>query len=122
MTLYEHRSKIGLVGSSINVNTGKWVDTQSHISGGIDSYYEYLLKSAVLFKNKNMMKMFHHTMFAVNKYLADSTGTGLWYGHVNMNTGKNGSDSVWITGCFFPGCIGIGTGNEPGERAGNLVF
>ncbi|HSK45546.1 MAG TPA: glycoside hydrolase family 47 protein, partial [Candidatus Binatia bacterium] len=43
--LYNHHSAIGLVGSTINVDTGKWIDTTSHISGGIDSYYEYLLKS-----------------------------------------------------------------------------
>src|ERR1051326_8201507 len=47
--LYSRRSAIGLVGSSINVETGKWIDTTSHISGGIDSYYEYLLKSWLVF-------------------------------------------------------------------------
>src|SRR5262249_11969308 len=35
--LYKRRSPIGLVGSTIDVETGKWVDTTSHISGGIDS-------------------------------------------------------------------------------------
>jgi hypothetical protein len=38
-------SALGLVGSGINVETGKWTDTTSHIGGGIDSYYEYLLKA-----------------------------------------------------------------------------
>src|SRR5438309_4308659 len=41
---YKRRSAIGLVGSTINVETGVWTDTDSHISGGIDSYYEYLWK------------------------------------------------------------------------------
>jgi len=39
---YRRRSAIGLVGSRINVETGEWVGKTSHISGGIDSYYEYL--------------------------------------------------------------------------------
>ncbi len=43
--LFNRRSKLDLVGSSINVETGEWVNTTSHIRGGIDSYYEYLLKS-----------------------------------------------------------------------------
>jgi len=38
VALYSRRSKIGLVGSTINVETGQWIDTTSHISGGIDSY------------------------------------------------------------------------------------
>ena len=42
--VYDRRSTIGLVGSEIDVETGKWTDPTSHISGGIDSYYEYLLK------------------------------------------------------------------------------
>src|SRR5690348_5667174 len=41
---FKRRSPLGLVGSSINVETGVWSDPDSHISGGIDSYYEYLWK------------------------------------------------------------------------------
>src|SRR2546430_17082200 len=48
--LYNRRSSIGLVGSGINVKTGAWTDSTSHIGGGIDSYYEYLLKSWLLFE------------------------------------------------------------------------
>src|SRR5579863_5440588 len=51
--LYKRRSPIGLVGSSINVKTGEWTDPVSHISGGIDSYYEYLLKAWLLFDDKD---------------------------------------------------------------------
>src|SRR5262249_48163963 len=39
---YKRRSAIGLLGTAINVETGKWTNTDSHISGAIDSYYEYL--------------------------------------------------------------------------------
>ena len=49
---YKRRSSIGLVGPRINVETGKWTDADSHISGAIDSYYEYLLKSWRLFDDQ----------------------------------------------------------------------
>src|SRR5207302_4301668 len=68
---YSRRSALGLVGSSINVETGKWTDTTSHIRGGIDSYYEYLLKSWLLFDDKDCKKMWETSVKAVNKYLAD---------------------------------------------------
>src|SRR5262249_22044811 len=85
--LYKRRSKIGLVGSSINGEPGEWTDKPSHISGGIDSYYEYLLKAAILFDDKDCHHMWKSSVEAVNKYLADSTKTGLWYGQADMNTG-----------------------------------
>src|SRR5256884_1405084 len=39
---YKRRSPLGLVGSSINVETGAWTDNDSHISGGIQSFLEHL--------------------------------------------------------------------------------
>ena len=69
--LYNRRSPIGLVGSTINIKTGEWTDPVSHISGGIDSYYEYLLKAWLLFDDKDCERMWKASIEAVNKYLAD---------------------------------------------------
>lgn len=103
--LYNRRSKIGLVGSSINVETGQWVDTTSHISGGIDSYYEYLLKSWLLFGDKDCEHMWKESLKAVNKYLADDTKAGLWYAQVDMNTGKRVSTHFGALDAFFPAVL-----------------
>ncbi len=100
--LYNRRSKIGLVGSTININTGKWKNTESHISGGIDSYYEYLLKSWKLFGDKDCKKMWETSINAINKYLADSVSTGFWYGQADMNTGKRTSTFFGSLDAFFP--------------------
>jgi glycosyl hydrolase family 47 len=103
--LYSRRSSLGLVGSSINVETGKWIDTTSHISGGIDSYYEYLLKSWLLFDDKDCKKMWETSVKAVNKYLADNTKSGLWYGQADMNTGKRISTQYGALDAFFPAVL-----------------
>jgi glycosyl hydrolase family 47 len=103
--LYSRRSKLGLVGSTINVETGKWVDTTSHISGGIDSYYEYLLKSWLLFGDKDCEKMWKTSIEAVNKHLADSTRTGFWYSPVDMNTGKKINTHYGALDAFFPAVL-----------------
>ena len=55
--LYKRRSPIGLVGSEIDVETGKWTDPTAGIMGGIDSYYEYLLKASILFGDKDCARM-----------------------------------------------------------------
>ena len=105
VALYSRRSKIGLVGSTINVETGQWIDTTSHISGGIDSYYEYLLKSWLLFGDKDCKKMWDASEKAVNKYLADNTRSGLWYGQADMNTGKRISTQYGALDAFFPAVL-----------------
>jgi ER degradation enhancer, mannosidase alpha-like 2 len=103
--LYGRRSKIGLVGSTINVETGAWIDPTSHISGGIDSYYEYLLKSWLLFNDKDCQKMWKTSVQAINKYLADHTKNGLWYAQVDMNTGKKISTHFGALDAFFPAVL-----------------
>jgi len=87
------------------VETGKWIDPASHISGGIDSYYEYLLKAWLLFDDQDCKKMWETSIKAVNKYLADNTRTGLWYGQVDMNTGKQLSTHSGALDAFFPAVL-----------------
>lgn len=69
--IHKRRSPIGLVGTWINVETGKWTNTDSHISGAIDSYYEYLLKCWLLFDDQDCKRMWLDSIAAINKYLAD---------------------------------------------------
>jgi len=102
VAVYDRRSALGLVGSSINVETGKWTDPMSHISGGIDSYYEYLLKCSILFGDKDCERMAKTSFAAVNKYIADPTPNGLWYAQVNMNTGQKISTHYGALDAFFP--------------------
>src|SRR5438552_6490359 len=85
---FKRRSPLGLVGQSINVDTGIWTNTDSHISGGIDSYYEYLWKCWLLFGDKDCRDMWNASVPAVNKYLADEIRGELWYGQADMQTGK----------------------------------
>jgi ER degradation enhancer, mannosidase alpha-like 2 len=105
--LYNRRSEIGLVGSTINVETGKWIDTTSHISGGIDSYYEYLLKCARLFDDKDCGKMWKTSIEALNKYLSQEATTGFWYGSVDMNSGKRIATHFGALDAFFPAVLAL---------------
>ncbi len=100
--VYNRRSKIGLVGSSINVDTGKWLSANSSIGAGIDSYLEYLLKSWKLFGDKDCERMWKTSVSAVNKYLSDTTASGFWYGTADMNTGRRTSTVFDALAAFFP--------------------
>lgn len=107
VAVYKRRSAIGLVGSAINVETGKWTRTASHIDAGIDSYYEYLLKAAILFNDKDCMRMWKNSIKAINTYVADSTSTGLWYGSCNMVTGRREKHVFGALAAFFPAVLAL---------------
>jgi mannosidase alpha-like ER degradation enhancer 2 len=105
--VFERRSNIGLIGTRINVETGEWTNTDSHISAEIDSYYEYLLKCWKLFGDEGCRDMWKASIGPINKYLADDTKTGLWYGHADMNSGKRTETTFGALDAFFPAVLAL---------------
>ena len=106
--LYRRRSKLGLVGEEIDVETGRWMSPQSHAGGGIDSYYEYLLKCSVLFGDKDCGRMWRESRRALDKHLAEEAPSGLWYGQVDMNTGARTASEFGALHAFLPAVLALG--------------
>ena len=117
---YKRRSPIGLVGKNINVETGKWTNTTSHLSAEIDSYYEYLLKCSRLLGDKDCQVMWEDSINKVHSYLADEGENmsrknvnapmivgDLWYGHADMNTGKRTATTTGALDAFFPAVLAL---------------
>ncbi|EEQ86785.1 mannosyl-oligosaccharide alpha-1,2-mannosidase [Blastomyces dermatitidis ER-3] len=46
--VWSRRSDIGLIGAGIDAESGKWVNSYTGIGAGIDSFFEYALKSHIL--------------------------------------------------------------------------
>ena len=105
--VHNRRSPIGLLGSNINVETGEWTNKDSHIGGGIDSYYEYLLKCWLLFDDADCKRMWLESITAVNRYLSDETGTALWYGHADMNRGNRTQTTFGALEAFIPAVLAL---------------
>jgi glycosyl hydrolase family 47 len=117
---YKRRSPIGLIGTNINVETGKWTNTDSHVSAEVDSYYEYLLKCAILFDDKDCRSMWEDSISKVHSFLADEGDNmskknvngpvivgDLWYGHADMNTGKRTETTTGALDAFFPALLAL---------------
>ncbi len=119
---YNRRSPIGLVGTNINVETGKWTNPDSHVSAEIDSYYEYLLKCAILFDDADCKKMWQESIVAINKYYADEVRGELWYGHVDMNSGKRNATIYGALDAFFPAVLALGGDLERAKRLQDSGF
>ena len=104
---YKRRSHLGLVGSAINVETGAWTDPDSHISGGIDSYYEYLWKCWLLFGDKDCRGCGRRA-FPPSTDTSPTTLNGeLWYGHANMQTGARTETTYGALDAFFPALLAL---------------
>ena len=120
--LYERRSSLGLVGEEIDVRTGEWLSPASHVGGGIDSYYEYLLKCDRLFDDAPCRSMWQQSLNALNTYLADDAPTGLWYGQVDMSTGRRTAQEFGALHAFLPGVLALGGDLSRARRLQDSCF
>lgn len=107
LRLYDRRSQLGLVGEEIDVVTGEWKSRASHVGGGIDSYYEYLLKCGRLFGDSDCERMWQESVRALNAHLADDTPKGLWYGQVDMETGRRTATEFGALHAFLPAVLAL---------------
>jgi mannosidase alpha-like ER degradation enhancer 2 len=112
LQIYKRRSPIGLVGTWIDCATGQWLDTDSHVSACIDSYYEYLLKCSILFDDREMKEAWETSKAAIARYLADEGTSGYWIGHADMNSGKRTHTWFGLLDAFYPAVLAL-SGDVP---------
>ncbi|XP_073643691.1 ER degradation-enhancing alpha-mannosidase-like protein 1 isoform X3 [Tursiops truncatus] len=100
----------GLLGNVVNIQTGHWVGKQSGLGAGLDSFYEYLLKSYILFGEKEDLEMFNAVYKSIQNYLrrgreACNEGEGDPPLYVNVNMFSGQLMNTWIDSlqAFFPG-------------------
>jgi len=113
---FKRRSAIGLVGDGIDVETGQWTSTDASVAGGIDSYYEYLLKCWKLFGDADCLSMWKQSIGAINRHLADDVDGELWYGHADMNTGARTHSDYGALDAFFPAVLALSGDIDRAER------
>ncbi|XP_066974398.1 ER degradation-enhancing alpha-mannosidase-like protein 1 isoform X2 [Macrobrachium rosenbergii] len=94
-------AQTGLLGNVVDVNTGKWMGELSGVGAGLDSYFEYLLKSYILFGDPEDYVMFNKTYTLAKQYMRrgrancnSGFGEHPLYVNVDMKTGL--THSTWI--------------------------
>ncbi|ESO91199.1 hypothetical protein LOTGIDRAFT_105585 [Lottia gigantea] len=93
--LWKYRSNVtGLFGNVIDIQTGEWKGIMSGLGAGLDSFYEYLLKSYILFGEEEDFKMFNETYESIKFHMKrgrtscnNGNGNPPIYVNVNMKTG-----------------------------------
>ncbi|KAJ8753626.1 hypothetical protein K2173_022867 [Erythroxylum novogranatense] len=97
--LWSMRSSLNLLGTTLDVETGEWIEHSSGIGAGVDSFYEYLFKAHILFGKEDFWRMFQSAYLAVQKYFR----YGPWYHEADMRTGKATYWQLTSLQAFWPG-------------------
>ncbi|KAI6236442.1 Alpha-1,2-Mannosidase [Aphelenchoides besseyi] len=95
--LWERRNKkTGLLGHSIDVQTGEWLSAQSGLGAGVDSFLEILLKGYILFGNERDLDMYIQYDQSIQEHLRRGrakcrfghNGMPPFYANVDMRDGS----------------------------------
>ncbi|XP_047316787.1 alpha-mannosidase I MNS5 [Impatiens glandulifera] len=116
-TLWGMRSSLNLLGTTLNVETGEWIEYSSGIGAGVDSFYEYLLKAYILFGSDELWSMFQPAYLAVQKYLRH----GPWYHEADMRTGMATYWQLTSLQAFWPG-LQVLAGDVSGANSSHREF
>ncbi|KAG0303287.1 alpha mannosidase-like protein [Dissophora globulifera] len=106
MELWSRRSKIGLMGNTINITSGQWMSAMTGIGAGTDSFYEYLLKSYVLFGDEEYLDMYETSQEAIKRNLLHDSQ--YFYKHVHLQDGSLLAHWVDSLSAFMPGVQVLG--------------
>ncbi|KAG9332586.1 hypothetical protein JZ751_014684 [Albula glossodonta] len=98
-SLWKTRSDIGLVGNHIDVITSKWVAQDAGIGAGVDSYFEYLVKGAIMLQDEELQSMFLEYDRSIKNY----TKFDDWYLWVQMHKGTVSMPVFQSLEAFWPG-------------------
>ncbi|KAH9593536.1 hypothetical protein LSM04_009145 [Trypanosoma melophagium] len=97
-------SHTDLMGTHIDIITGQWTNTESHVSGNIDSAIEYFIKSHVISGDLGDWERFERSVRAVNRHIRK----GGMLTTVSMRDGRWFRPSHESLASFFPGNLLLG--------------
>ncbi|KAI8327718.1 glycosyl hydrolase family 47-domain-containing protein [Choanephora cucurbitarum] len=117
--IWHRRSEIGLLGNVIDIQTGRWIHTASSTGAGIDSIFEYMLKSYVLFGEQEYKDMFDEAYRALMLHVRDASG--YLYRNVHMSSGTLMSYWIDSLSAFFPG-LQVLYGDLDAAIKGHLIY
>lgn len=102
-SLWKSRSSIGLVGNHIDVEKNLWQALDAGIGAGVDSYFEYLVKGALMFEMPELMRMFREYAVSIAQYLQH----GDWHFWAHMSKGGVTQPVFQSLEAFWPGMLSL---------------
>ncbi|ORY31990.1 glycoside hydrolase [Naematelia encephala] len=121
LAIWNRRSPHNLVGNTIGVGHGHWLAPgQSGTGAGIDSFYEYGIKAAILLGDDSYLDIFHDSYAAVQTHVR--TDDGFIYRSVQLRILQPANPStIDSLSAFFPG-MQVLAGDIESAIKSHLVF
>src|SRR5881398_427990 len=116
VSMFERRSRIGLLADSIDCMTGQWRSRRATIGPPSDSYYEYLWDGWDLLGDRDCLRMYRICTEAILKHQQVWRGGKLWFANVDFESGKSLDSEQDELGSFYGGLLAQG-GNAAIGRA-----
>ena len=116
VSMFERRSKIGLLADAIDCLTGEWKSRRATIGPPSDSYYEYLWDGWDLLGDRDCLRMYRACTAAILSHQRRPVGSDLWFANVDFETGKPLDTEQDELGSFYGGLLAQGGATADGAR------
>ncbi|KXN68007.1 glycoside hydrolase family 47 protein [Conidiobolus coronatus NRRL 28638] len=119
MKVWSMQFNNGLFGCTIDLKKGTWIDSMTGIGAGLDSFFEYLLKTAILFDDNQYMDMFYQSYSALYNQIRDKSG----HLYLNVESKRVTLHNSWIDSlsAFLPG-MQVLAGDLDGAIKTHLIY
>lgn len=107
MEVFRRRSDLDLIGTIIDVNTGKWLNRECQTGARLDSYFEYLCKAWLLFGDAECLEAWRTHHKAIMKYMLTETKNGSFFTRVDMLSGKETRSWYGALDAFYAGLTAL---------------
>jgi Glycosyl hydrolase family 47 len=114
--VFDRRSPLDLVGTTLNVETGAWTDRDTTINPPVDSYYEYLWDGWDLFGDADLLAWYRTHTEAILRRQAIEIDGRLWFNTVDYESGVETSREQSELASFYAGLLGQSSYRREGRR------
>jgi mannosyl-oligosaccharide alpha-1,2-mannosidase len=115
VSMFERRSKIGLLADAMDCRTGEWKSRRATIGPPSDSYYEYLWDGWDLLGDRDCLRMYRACTAAILKHQAHwHSGGHIVFLDVDFETGKRLSWDQDELASFYGGLLAQGGATREG--------
>ncbi|WP_055586784.1 glycoside hydrolase family 47 protein [Streptacidiphilus griseoplanus] len=105
----ERRSSLDLLGTTLDTESGRWLDTASVAPNPpVDSFYEYLWAGGELFGDRELSDWYRLLTDAVLRVQSQRRNGRLWFAQVDAETGRTIGHGQSELGSFYAGLLGKG--------------
>lgn len=108
-----------LMGTVLNVHSGDWIRRDSGVGAGIDSYYEYTLKSYVLLGDSKYLTRFNRHYNAIMKYISNGPLMMDVHMHRPHAKSRNFMDALLA---FWPGLQVLSGDLKPAVQTHEMLY